>query len=52
MTPQLDHLMLAVNDLGLSLAFYTGILGLEREGEDGPFTIVRVTADFVLLIAP
>ncbi|MEX0666427.1 MAG: VOC family protein [Acidimicrobiia bacterium] len=52
MTVQLDHLVLAVNVLDESLAFYTGILGLERDGEDGPFTVVRVTPDFVLLVAP
>lgn len=52
MTTQLDHLILAVNDLDASLAFYTGVLGLERDGEDGPFTVVRVTPDFVLLVAP
>jgi catechol 2,3-dioxygenase-like lactoylglutathione lyase family enzyme len=49
---QLDHLILAVNDLESSLAFYAGILGLKRDGEDGPFTVVRVTPDFVLLVAP
>jgi catechol 2,3-dioxygenase-like lactoylglutathione lyase family enzyme len=52
MTAQLDHLILAVNDLDASLAFYRDVLGLEPDGEDGPFTVVRVTPDFVLLVAP
>ena len=52
MTTQLDHLILAVNNLDASLAFYTGMLGLAHDGEDGPFTVVRVTPDFVLLVAP
>jgi catechol 2,3-dioxygenase-like lactoylglutathione lyase family enzyme len=52
MTIQLDHLILAVNDLDASVAFYTDVLGLERDGDDGPFTVVRVTPDFVLLVAP
>lgn len=52
MTAQLDHLILAVNDLDASLAFYRDVLGLSPDGEDGPFSVVRVTPDFVLLIAP
>ncbi len=52
MTTQLDHLILAVNDLEPSLAFFTEILGFEHDGEDGPFSVIRVTPDFVLLIAP
>ena len=52
MTVQLDHLILAVNDLDASLAFYRDVFGFDAEGEDGPFTVVRVTPDFVLLLAP
>jgi catechol 2,3-dioxygenase-like lactoylglutathione lyase family enzyme len=49
---QLDHLILPVNDLKTSLRFYRDVFGFDAEGEDGPFTVVRVTPDFVLLIAP
>lgn len=47
----LDHLILPVNDLAASLAFYTSILGLVHEGERGPFAIVRVTPSLTLQLA-
>jgi len=49
MTVQLDHLILAVHDLEASLAFYRDVFGFEAEGEDGPFTVVRVTPDLMRL---
>jgi catechol 2,3-dioxygenase-like lactoylglutathione lyase family enzyme len=52
MSAWLDHLILPVNDTTQSLAFYTGILGLERETDRPPFSTVRVTPDFVLQLAP
>jgi len=48
----LDHLILKVNDLDASVAFYTAILGFAVEGTDGPFTIVRVGPDSQLQLAP
>lgn len=48
----LDHLILKVNDLDASVAFYTGILGFSAEGTDGPFTVVRAGPDFQLQLAP
>jgi catechol 2,3-dioxygenase-like lactoylglutathione lyase family enzyme len=48
----LDHLILKVNDLAASVAFYTEVLGFPAEGEDGPFTVVRVGPDCQLLLAP
>jgi catechol 2,3-dioxygenase-like lactoylglutathione lyase family enzyme len=48
----LDHLILNINSLEESLASYTEILGFRNEGEGGPFTVVRVTPDFTLLLAP
>jgi len=48
----LDHLILKVNALKESVAFYTGILGFALEGTDGPFTVVRVGPDCVLQLAP
>jgi catechol 2,3-dioxygenase-like lactoylglutathione lyase family enzyme len=48
----LDHLILKVNDLDASVAFYTQVLGFALEGRDGPFTVIRVGPDFQLQIAP
>jgi catechol 2,3-dioxygenase-like lactoylglutathione lyase family enzyme len=48
----LDHLILKVNDLEASLAFYSQILGFAIEGSDGPFTVVRAGPDFQLQLAP
>jgi catechol 2,3-dioxygenase-like lactoylglutathione lyase family enzyme len=49
---QLDHLILAVNDQEASTRFFTDILGLTSEGRLDPFTIIRVTPDLVLQLAP
>ena len=49
---QLDHLILRVNDLNASVDFYTRILGLAHEGQQGPFEVVRVSADFTIQLAP
>jgi len=48
----LDHLILRVDDLPASIAFYTGVLGFAHEGSDGPFTVIRAGADLVLQLAP
>jgi catechol 2,3-dioxygenase-like lactoylglutathione lyase family enzyme len=48
----LDHIILRVNDLEESIAFYTGILGFAMRGTDGPFTVIRVDDNFVLQLAP
>ncbi|HTV84984.1 MAG TPA: VOC family protein [Dyella sp.] len=48
----LDHIILRVNDLQASLAFYTGVLGFALQGRDGPFTVIRVDDGFVLQLAP
>lgn len=48
----LDHLILKVNDLAESLKFYADILGFPSEGQDGPFTIVRVGPGCQLQLAP
>ncbi|HEY8079386.1 MAG TPA: VOC family protein [Labilithrix sp.] len=49
---RIDHVILKVNDLAASLAFYVEVLGFQNEGKDGPFTVVRVDEDFVLQLAP
>lgn len=48
----LDHLILKVNDLEASVAFYTGVLGFAVEGRDGPFTVLRVNPEFQIQLAP
>ena len=48
----LDHLILHVNDVEHSVRFYTDILGLTHEGRSEPFTILRVTAEFTIQLAP
>ena len=48
----LDHLILNVNEVSASVDFYVNVLGFELDGEDGPFTVIRVNGDFTLLLAP
>jgi catechol 2,3-dioxygenase-like lactoylglutathione lyase family enzyme len=48
----LDHTIVPVGDATTSLRFYTEILGFEADGEDGPFSVVRINADTLLLLAP
>jgi catechol 2,3-dioxygenase-like lactoylglutathione lyase family enzyme len=52
MTVQLDHLILPVNDRDRSVEFYSDVLGFAYEGESEPFSVVRVTPDLTLQIAP
>lgn len=49
---QLDHLILNVNDVDASVAFYTRTMGFSDEGVDGPFRVIRVREDLTLLLAP
>jgi len=49
---QLDHIILSVNDRAKTIEFYTGILGLKYEGDREPFSVIRVTPDFQIQIAP
>lgn len=48
----IDHLILNVNEIPASVDFYVNILGFALEGEDGPFTVIRVSEDFTLQLAP
>ena len=47
----IDHLILNVNEIAASVDFYVNVLGFELEGEDGPFTVIRVSKDFTLQLA-
>ena len=48
----IDHLILNVNEVASSVDFYVNVLGFKLEGEDGPFTVIRVNEDFILQLAP
>ena len=48
----IDHIILNTNDLAASVDFYTNILGFTNDGLDGPFTVIRVSEDFTLQLAP
>jgi catechol 2,3-dioxygenase-like lactoylglutathione lyase family enzyme len=50
--PALDHTIVPVADADASVRFYTEILGFAAEGQDGPFSVVRVNRDTLLLFAP
>ena len=52
MSIQLDHLIVTVNDRQRSIDFYTRIFGFAYEGERAPFSLIRVTPDLVLQLAP
>jgi catechol 2,3-dioxygenase-like lactoylglutathione lyase family enzyme len=49
---KIDHLILNINDVEKSVDFYVNILGFTLEGNDGPFTVIRVNEDFTLQLAP
>ena len=48
----IDHLILNVNEVSSSVDFYVNVLGFELEGQDGPFTVIRVNESFTLQLAP
>jgi catechol 2,3-dioxygenase-like lactoylglutathione lyase family enzyme len=48
----LDHTIVPVADAEASVRFYTEILGFTADGRDGPFSVVRVSPDMLLLFAP
>jgi catechol 2,3-dioxygenase-like lactoylglutathione lyase family enzyme len=49
---RIDHIILNVNDLDETIRFYTEVLGFTNEGQDGPFTVLRVSEDFTIQLAP
>jgi catechol 2,3-dioxygenase-like lactoylglutathione lyase family enzyme len=51
MTIELDHIILAVNDLPRGIDFYKEIVGLMHDGDREPFGMLRVTPHFVIQIA-
>jgi catechol 2,3-dioxygenase-like lactoylglutathione lyase family enzyme len=49
---ELDHAILVVNDAAESVRFYTEIVGCTAEPDAPPFSVVRVTPDLTLQLAP
>lgn len=49
---QLDHTIVAVNDLDASIRFYRDVLGLDYEGTQDPFAVMRITPDLTIQLAP
>ena len=47
----IDHIIVKVNDLDASVAFYTAVLGFANEGTDGPFTVLRIGPNCQLQLA-
>ena len=41
-----------MNDREASVRFYTEVMGFGDEGEDGPFSVIRVSPDTTLQLAP
>ncbi len=48
----LDHLIVSVNDRDDSVEFYTKVMGFGHDPDDGPFTVIRVSPDTTLQLAP
>jgi catechol 2,3-dioxygenase-like lactoylglutathione lyase family enzyme len=48
----LDHLILNVRDVEASVSFYTGVMGFADDGDDGPFRMIRIGPDSMILLAP
>ena len=49
---ELDHLILPVVDRDQSIEFFTQILGCTYEGQREPFSVIRVTPELTLQLAP
>src|SRR4051794_34093993 len=52
MAMQLDHMILPVAQLDASIEFFTTIMGCSFEGASGPFSVIRVSPDLTLQLAP
>ena len=50
--PALDHLILTVNDVSASIAFYVRVMGFADDGQEGPFSVLRVSEALTLQLAP
>ena len=52
MSAQIDHVIVPVVDRDASIAFYETVLGFEHEGEQEPFSVIRVSPTFTMQLAP
>lgn len=54
MTPNitLDHIIVTVNDIEETLAFWSKVLGFKSEGQSGPFAVMRISPDLTFQLAP
>ena len=52
MAIELDHMILPVADLGQSIEFFTKIMGCTYEGVNEPFSVIRVTPELTIQLAP
>ncbi len=52
MEARIDHMIVPVNELEDSLAFYCDLLGFAKDAEQGPFQGVRVSESFLMLLSP
>ena len=48
----LDHIIVPVNDIDETVSFWTEYLEVVNEGEQEPFTILRINQDLVFNLAP
>ncbi len=48
----IDHMILKVNDIQASTAFFVDVMGFQHAGQDGPFTVIRVDEGFLIQLAP
>lgn len=48
----IDHIIINVNEVPASVDFYVNVLGFTSDGSDGPFTVIRVSDDFTILLGP
>jgi len=49
---ELDHVIVPVHDAAESVRFYRDVLGFADEGERPPFSVMRVSPDLTLQLAP
>jgi catechol 2,3-dioxygenase-like lactoylglutathione lyase family enzyme len=52
MALQLDHMILPVAELDATVAFFADVLGCTYEGVSEPFSVIRVSPDLTLQLAP
>ena len=48
----LDHVTVNVNDAEETVSFWNMVFGFDSEGQSGPFTVLRISADLTFQLAP